>query len=225
MHPEALDRSGARAKRRRARPPSAHAQARELEIYTTAAEIFHRKGYAATSLQDIADAVGLLKGSLYYYIDGKEDLLYGITRHIHQQANGNLERSRALSGNALDRLDAFIRGHIISFAENLTWVRVFYTEHHSLSGERYEEIIEQRHHYEGFARGLIEEGQRHGLICPGLDPWLVSTGILTMINSVYMWYRPEHRLSMDDVADGYTRFILQGLRCPPGDEHAGRDRD
>jgi AcrR family transcriptional regulator len=200
--PDAVSSGGQRAKRRRARPPSAHAQARELEIYQAAADIFHRKGYAATSLQDIADAVGMIKGSLYYYIDGKEDLLYGISRHIHHQANANLERSRVVEGTVRDRLEAFLEGHIMSFADNITWVRVFYTEYPALSGQRYDELLAHRHSYESYLQDLIREGQNEGLICAELDAWLTATAILTMINSVYLWFRPGRRLT-----------IMQGLTC------------
>lgn len=203
-------------KRRRARPPSAKAQAREEEIYSAAAQIFCKHGYVAASLQDIADAVGILKGSLYYYIDSKEDLLFAITKHIHENSWANLERSRARSGPARDRLMQFVEGHILFFgAQDVSWVRVFYTEYQFLSGERYDEIVAHRHEYEEHMRELIDQGKREGVVCPEVDTWLAATGILTMVNSVYLWFRPERRLSIPDVAAGYARMAVQSLQCPP----------
>src|SRR5690242_21930048 len=72
---------------RRSRAP----RRRQQEIVEAAARVFHEKGYESTSIQDIADAVGILKGSLYYYITSKEDLLFEIIRGVHEEALKNLE--------------------------------------------------------------------------------------------------------------------------------------
>ena len=81
---------------RRSRPP----RRRRQEILEAAAGVFHAKGYKATSIQDIADAVGILKGSLYYYITSKEDLLFEILEDVHQQGLRNLERIEATPRDA-----------------------------------------------------------------------------------------------------------------------------
>jgi AcrR family transcriptional regulator len=220
MRDEAAEDHRLRTKRRRVRPPSARAQAREEEIYAAAAHIFCKHGYVAASLQDIADAVGILKGSLYYYIDSKEDLLFGITKQIHEYSRENLEASQAHEGSAEERIKAFVLGHILSFdMQDVSWVRVFYTEYQFLSGERYDEIVAHRHEYEAHLRVLIDQGKCEGFVCPDVDTWLAATGILTMINSVYMWFQRKGRLSIADVAAGYTRMAVQGLRCPPGHAH------
>src|SRR4051794_21767246 len=117
------------------------AQAREEEIHRAAARIFHRKGYAATSLQDIADEVGILKGSLYYYIDGKEDLLFGITQTIHRLAAANADRAAAMQGSCADRLRFLVELHVASFGVHLEMIRVFYTEYAALGPERRQEVM------------------------------------------------------------------------------------
>src|SRR5215204_675890 len=136
-----VEEFGQRAKRRRARPPSEKSRASEERIYAAAATLFDRKGYAATSLQDIADEASMVKGSLYYYIDSKDDLLVAITRRIHDQALLNLERNRALDGDARSRLEHFIEGHVVGPDGRgddamIPWIRVFYTEFRSLNGNR-----------------------------------------------------------------------------------------
>ena len=188
---------------------------REREIYDVAAAIFHRKGYAGTSLQDIADAVGLLKGSLYYYIDSKEDLLYRITQAIHEGARANLEASRVVGGPASARMRALVEGHVLAFRERLAWIRVFYTEHTALSVDRRHEIVAERREYERYVDDLLREGQDDGSFCPGLDPRVVGSGILTMVNSVYLWYRPSCDAPIEQIAAMYGDFVLSGLRCPP----------
>ncbi|WP_235490550.1 helix-turn-helix domain-containing protein, partial [Frankia sp. AvcI1] len=77
---------------------------REAEILQAALEIFARKGYAAASIQDVADAVGVLKGSLYHYIDSKEDLLFQIFDNAHVDAERLMTELDALEVDAVERL-------------------------------------------------------------------------------------------------------------------------
>ncbi len=195
------------------------AQEREEDIYRAAARIFHRKGYAATSLQDIADEVGLLKGSLYYYIDSKEDLLYGITRTIHGVAAGNVDATRASGGTATERLKFLIESHVAAFGENMQLIRVFYTDYNALGRERRELVMSERRAYERYAHELIVEGQSTGEFCPDLDARVVNNAILTMVNTVYMWYSTGQQISVDEVAETYSRFAINGLRCAPDHVH------
>ena len=83
---------------------SAPPRRRREEVLETAARVFREKGYESTSIQDIADAVGILKGSLYYYMDSKEDLLYEILKGVHEEALENIKRVGELDGDALQKL-------------------------------------------------------------------------------------------------------------------------
>src|SRR3954463_16258741 len=105
---------------RRSRAP----RRRQQEILEAAARVFHEKGYESTSIQDIADAVGILKGSLYYYITSKEDLLFEILQSVHEEALENLAQIDATPGDALQRLRAFVTMHFTFNAEHLVKVAV-----------------------------------------------------------------------------------------------------
>src|ERR1700761_228 len=82
---------------------------RQREIIDAAAKIFHRKGYSETTVQDIADAVGILKGSLYYYIDSKEDLLFQMLLEVHEDAKVIVKETAALDLSALERLRVYVQ--------------------------------------------------------------------------------------------------------------------
>lgn len=207
--------------RERPRPSSPKALKREQEIYELAAEIFHRKGFAATTLQDIAEAAGMLKGSLYYYIDSKEDLLYRITISIHEDARANLMRAHAVDGPPAEKLHALVEGHVLSFGRRLNWIRVFYTEYGALSGERRREIMDERHGYERFVENLIRKGQADGSFCPELPLRIVTNATLTLINTVYLWYRADAGTPIETVAKTYADFVIRGLRCAPDHSHQG----
>ena len=149
-------------KARGGRPASSRGRKKEEEIVAAAARIFNEKGYAATSIRDIADAVGLLKGSLYYYVPSKEDLLYKIIVAVHSGAMANLRQAAETPGTALDRLVALIRGHLRHSGNNLVMIRVFYVDFTHLSPERHARILVDRDRYERFLTDIIEKANGTG---------------------------------------------------------------
>jgi AcrR family transcriptional regulator len=206
--------------RRRSRPP----RRRRQEILEAAAGVFHEKGYKATSIQDIADAVGILKGSLYYYITSKEDLLFEILQDVHQQGLQNLERIEATPGTPLQRIRAFVTVHVTHNAENLVKMAVFFHDFRSLSPERREIIVAERDLYDKHLRALIAAAQKDGSVCPDLDPKLTSIEILGMMNWIYHWYRPGGSLSISELAETIADFVVAGLACDPARHKAGHRR-
>jgi AcrR family transcriptional regulator len=199
--------------RRRDRIKSERGLRREQEILDAAATVFAERGYAAASVEEIADVVGILKGSLYYYIDSKEDLLYRLSKRLHGEALQNLAECDKVDGTALDRIDSFVRLHLRRFGTNLKFIRVFYTEFPNLSGSWHDEILEERKTYEAYFRQLLVDGQAEGLICRRHDPKLMTMAVLTLLNSVYMWFNPGGERTIEDIAASYADFIVNGLRC------------
>lgn len=199
-----------RAGRSRGKKQSAHAIGREEEILDAAAQIFHRKGYGATSLQDIANAVGMLKGSLYYYVASKEDLLYRISQAIHDQALQNLRDAEAVAGTPTDRLRALAVGHMEGPSTRRTWISVFYTEYKHLTGPRRNEIRTVRQRYEQFVTDLIRQGQADGSFCPDRDAVVMADAVLTLVNGSHLWITGEEAAAH---TQAYADFVIDGLRC------------
>jgi AcrR family transcriptional regulator len=102
------------------------------EILDIAARVFADKGYEATSMQDIADAVGLLKGSLYYYITSKEDLLFGVVQHVHERFMTVAGTTAKQQGDASERLRTFLEEYIRFYLANLVKITVFLHDFRSL---------------------------------------------------------------------------------------------
>lgn len=197
---------------------------RQSEILEAAARVFHEKGYESTSIQDIADSVGILKGSLYYYITSKEDLLYEIIQGVHVEGMKNLERIAALDGTPLQKIRAFVVVHFTHNAENLVRMGVFFKDFRSLNGERREVIVEERDMYDSYLRDLIREGQKDGSVCPDLDAKLCAITILGMLNWIYQWYKPEGPMSAVEIANVYGDFVVAGLSCDPATHTSGHKR-
>ena len=186
-----------------------------------AARVFHERGYESTSIQDIADNLGILKGSLYYYIRSKEDLLNEILWGVHDDALANIQRVEEVDGGALQKIRAFITLHITFNIENLVKMGVFFHDFRSLSEDRRRRIIEARDLYDQMLRALITEGQKEGVVCPDVDPKMAALAALGMCNWIYQWYQPRGRLKPDEVADQFADLVVAGLFCDPKIHHAG----
>lgn len=184
---------------------------REREILDAAAEMFHRHGYANTSVQQIANAVGLLKGSLYYYIDSKEDLLFRVLDEVHSGGNAIIEEVGALEAPPLEKLRLYIRRHIEYNASRIVQVAVYYHDAKLLSPDRRALIVRQRKDYESCLIALIEAAQAEGAIHPELSPSLLTNGVLGAMNWIYTWYRPSGPLSPQQLGELYGDLLIDGM--------------
>ncbi|HWK29585.1 MAG TPA: TetR/AcrR family transcriptional regulator [Solirubrobacter sp.] len=180
-----------------------------------AADIFRRKGYDATSLQDIADAVGIQKGSLYHYIDTKEDLLFAIIKDTHDRTLKGNSRWRTIEGDALARLRVFIEDHARVSMKHGRSTSIYFRDARALSRARRDEIMTARDEYESALRSLIEQAQAEGTVNPKLNPRLATFAIFGMINWLYQWYRPSGALSPDTIARSLADQALASLTAEP----------
>jgi AcrR family transcriptional regulator len=183
-----------------------------------AAKIFRQKGFTATTTQDLGDALGILKGSIYYYIDTKDDLLYAIIEEAHDRGRLGLEAAQADEGPVLDRLRRMIQRNVISAIAHPDETAVFSTEFRFLSKARQRRVIALRDQYEGFVRELLEQGQREGVVCPDLDVRIASNVMLSMVSAVASWYRPRGRSAEQAVVANITEMAVGSVQC--GQDHA-----
>lgn len=189
----------------------AERESRKEAIVDAAAEIFHRKGYHATSIQDIAEEVGMLKGSLYYYIDSKHDLLLEILTDVHTQAFARLQEVVDAESSAPDRLRAFIVNHAIYCSNHLTGMGVFLHEYKAVAEPARAAVIEMRDRYETLLRQLIQSGQEDGSFRADADARLTTKLVLGIVNWLYQWYSPGGRLSAEEIGQAMADMALRGL--------------
>lgn len=176
---------------------------REREVLDAARQVFWQKGYAGTTIADIAERVGVLKGSLYYYVDSKEDLLMRIIQTAHDEAVEILTELTASELPALDRLFLFAERYVLWTLENLESVGLYFREWGNLTGDRRLKAEHQRKEFERFVRDLVRDAQRDGTASLDQDPQTTMFFILGSINSVWTWYRPQGPLRPDEVARRY----------------------
>ncbi|MEV5848552.1 TetR/AcrR family transcriptional regulator [Streptomyces sp. NPDC051985] len=187
---------------------------RRAEVLEAATQIFYEKGYEASALRDIADRVGMLKGSLYYYFQSKEDLLFQVISAVHREGLAVIRERAALPGDPLQRLENVIAGHVEHTCRNLVATAVFLHELSALPTERRQEILGTEHAYQGVFRGLIDQAQGEGLARADLDPRLAALSVLGSTNWVYRWYRPGGEFTPEQIGAQLAELAIRGVATP-----------
>ena len=184
---------------------------RTKEIIAAAAKLFKDKGYHATTIQDVADEVGMLKGSLYYHIKSKEELLYLVTKEPIREL---IERQKKLMESGLSpqqKIVEFIRAHLRAFDDNYPHLFVFLQEKASLSEPVQAEVAGIDFRYEMLLETILQEGTRRGIFRPELDLKMMAFSILGMCNWMFKWYSKDGRLTTDEITHNMAEIVLNGI--------------
>jgi AcrR family transcriptional regulator len=185
---------------------------RRREIDEIASELFHANGYAATSVRDIARALDIQAASMYAHVASKEDLLFSIVEGAASSFEQAVDRALqdTMSDDPVERIAAIVEAHVEVVTADPERSSVFVTEWRHLSPERRDAIGLRRDAYEHRVRSVIAEGQAVGAFA-AIDPALAATFLLTALNGIATWYRPDGRLSADRIADHYVDLALRSL--------------
>ena len=183
--------------------------ARRTEVTREAAKLFAQKGYHGTSIGDIAEALGVQKGSLYAHIASKEDLLYETMREGAAAFHGALDAIPE-DEPVPERIRLALRGHLRVVAEQLEVATVFVQEWRYLQGQRRDEIVAERRRYEERIRDLFREGRELGELRADLDEGAAALLFLSAANWAYTWLRPGR--DTDELADRFHALLLDGMR-------------
>jgi AcrR family transcriptional regulator len=183
--------------------------ARRAELTRAAARLFAQKGYHGTSVGDLAEALGLQKGSLYTHIDSKAELLWEVSREGAEAFHAALD-ALPEDGPVLERIRLALRAHLRVVAEQLDIATVFIREWRYLEGERRDQFVAERRRYEERIRGLFREGREVGELRTDLDDATAALLALSAANWAYTWLRPG--ADTDQLADRFTAQLLDGMR-------------
>jgi TetR/AcrR family transcriptional regulator, cholesterol catabolism regulator len=184
---------------------------RAKEIVAAAAKLFQEKGYHATTIQDVADEVGMLKGSLYYHIKSKEELLYLVTQEPIREL---IERQKRLMESDLtpqQKIIEFIRSHLQAFDVNYPHMFVFLQEKASLSEPVQAEVAGIDFRYEALLEAILHQGVDGGQFRRELDLKMMAFSILGMCNWMFKWYYKGGRLTIDEIAHSMAEIVLNGI--------------
>jgi AcrR family transcriptional regulator len=212
-------------KTRRARRPKKSGSSNRTDaaerwqlIAKAATDLFKRKGFASTTMQDVSDAVGLLKGSLYYYIESKEDLLFKILQGLHKDGDTIIASVNFNSEDPLEQLHLYIWRASMYAANNADRLAIFLRDFHNVPKSKQREIISEREMYANTVLTLVEEAKEKGLTRPDLDVALAAKLISSAISSTHEWFRPNGRRPIEEagyeIAELLTNTIRNSTKSP-----------
>jgi len=185
---------------------------RWAEILDAAGHTFNEKGYQAARIEDIAARVGILRGSLYYYIDSKEDLLYALSFAGHSSGLRTIDEDAATSeADAPTRLAAFIERWMAMMPSHPEYGPVTERDVRFLSDERRAQVMEMRVKMHSYARRIFEQGIAEGDFDASIDPGVATNSLFELLNGTIRWFRPGGRLSHADVGAYYQKLVLHGI--------------
>jgi len=174
-------------------------------------DLFHKKGYFASSINDIARAAGIQKSSIYYHYSNKEDILFDILKTTMIDLDANLEKQLKGIEDTEERMRAAIHSHTLFHMERQKEVIISDSEIRGLTVDNYKTIIKMRDEYDHKFQSIIERGIDEGVFAEN-DHKILSYGIITMCTAISIWFNPQGRLSKEEISRIYTGFILKAIK-------------
>ena len=194
--------------------------ARRREIEDAASSLFHEHGYSGTSVRDIARALDIQGASLYAHVTSKQDVLWSIVERAATRFETSADAASlaaATGPDAVDgvapaptRLAALVRAHIAVVTDDIGRASVFVHEWRSLSPDRRAAIGKRRDAYERRFRAIIDDGVGAGAFL-AVDPIIAAAFLLTSLNGLVAWYRPDGRLNPRTISDIYADLSLRAV--------------
>ena len=185
---------------------------RERRILDAAVELFHDQGYTETSVAEVAEAAGLLKSSLYHYIDSKEDLLLRIVEDVHASISAIAKEAETRDDlTPLGRIAFYVRRQVLFTTANVKEQAVYFAAVERLDPERARTIARQRSSHRRQITRLIAAAQEQGEIPAAVSPELAMRAVLAQIAWIHTWYGKGRRPAPTELADNLAAFVVNGL--------------
>lgn len=184
---------------------------RKEQVIRTAAELFRENGYTATSMRDLANALGIEAASLYSHIKSKEEILQNLCFDMAKLFQESLAQVENQSINYRDKLRKGIQGHIEVMSKDLTASAVFMNEHRHLSQPFLRDFLLLRINYINRFKSIVEEGIKAGEF-KKIDTKLAVMTLFSSLNWMPQWYDPSGIINPIDLANQLADMLIEGLR-------------
>jgi AcrR family transcriptional regulator len=185
---------------------------RKEQVIRKAAELFKEKGYAAASMRDLAQLLGIEAASLYSHIKSKEEILRNLCFDMASEFRKSLEEVEKQDLPASEKLRRGIIGHIQVMAKDLTASAVFMNEHRHLSQPYLRDFLLLRINYINRFKSIIEQGARSGEFKKTIDKKLAVMTLFSSLNWMPMWYDPSGIIEPIELGKQLSDMLVNGLK-------------
>ncbi len=195
-------------------------EAKRRALVATASQIFRKKGYANTSMDDVAKFLNVSKAVVYYYVKNKQELLflcyqlafqYGAEARAYAEKNGK---------NGREKLEMLLRHYTVSLIEKLGGGGLM-SEDSALSPEHLATVQDNRRNWNRVFRGFVQEGIAGGQF-RDCDPRLIEFFVMGAIRNIHHWYSSEGQMGGEQIADELIKFVFDGIARPDARRARGR---
>ncbi|MCB0558816.1 MAG: TetR/AcrR family transcriptional regulator [Lewinellaceae bacterium] len=190
--------------------PKTQKKTKKQIIHEAAVRLFRDKGYSATSMRDLADAVNLKASSLYNHISSKEEILKNICFENAQRFLAGMEKVEATPGNATEKVEALLRLHIRTATGDAASVMAFNDEWRHLTEPLLGEFMALRKDYENRFLAILNAGMQAGQF-RDIEPTIALHTIFSSIRWLHDWFQPGKKLTAEEVEEHVVRMLMKGL--------------
>ncbi|MCI3934094.1 TetR/AcrR family transcriptional regulator [Streptomyces sp. AN091965] len=198
--------------RKQKKPPVPPSPERRAELLGIAAEVFAEQGYNATTVRKIADAAGMLAGSLYYHFDSKESMLEEILRTFLTELWDGYDAVLAAPLGPRETLEALVTESFREIDRHRAAVAIYQKEsRHLVAQTRFEYLLESQRRFEKTWLTTLERGVADGAFRADLDVRLTYRFVRDTVWVAASWYRPGGGHSPEEIARQYLSMVLDGI--------------
>ncbi|HYF32276.1 MAG TPA: TetR/AcrR family transcriptional regulator [Chitinophagaceae bacterium] len=184
---------------------------RKEVIIEKATQLFLEKGFAASSMRDLAEHVGVEAASLYNHIQSKSEILQEICFKVANQFISHLEQVEASQSSAIGKMEILIRFHIRMMLDEYESIYISDHEWRHLPEPYLSNFLNQRRHYRKRLGAIIEQGIQAGEI-KQIEPYVAVLTILSAISGIESWQRSRKTISERDMEENMVKFLVEGLK-------------
>ena len=185
---------------------------RKEQVIRKAAELFREKGYAASSMRDLAQKLGIEAASLYSHIKSKEEILHNLCFDMAAEFRKSLVEVEKLNVPASEKLRLGIIGHVEVMAKDLTASAVFMNEHRHLSQPFLRDFLLLRINYINRFKAIIEAGIKSGEFKETIDTKLAVMTLFSSLNWMPQWYNPGSPIQPTALGEQLSDMLINGLK-------------
>jgi len=184
---------------------------RKQQIIEKATELFQKQGYAATSMRDLAGYIGIEAASLYSHIKSKEEILQTICFQMANDFFESLEKIELEKLSADQKLKKAVISHVKVLTKDSAASAVFFSEWRHLSESYLKDFLGMRNNYENKFIQILIDGHKEGVF-KKMDAKFTVLALLSSINWMPSWYKPEGKLTPEEIAENVTDVFINGLK-------------
>lgn len=181
------------------------------DVVQAAGRLFALRGFHGTSMRDLGDELGLLGSSLYSHVDSKEQLLVEVIQRGAELFQALADEVTSSEAEPEVKVANLVRGHAAIITSHQDLSATFLNEARFLPARERSVIVDMRDRYESTVRDLIQDAIKGGPFREQ-DPALATIMVLSVLNALTRWYRPDGRKSAEEIAEAMVEFVMDGLQ-------------